>query len=64
MVFTPFDSTLSVFPGDGTGGFGPRTDYGAFSAFPVTLAVADVTSDGKPDVLISGGPTFITTCLP
>jgi hypothetical protein len=64
VLFSPSESTLRVLAGDGTGAFGPRTDFGAFSTFPPVLAVADVTSDGKPDVLISGGPMFVTTCLP
>lgn len=64
MVFSPLDAALSVLPGDGTGGFGPRTDFGAFPNIPRDLAIADVASDGKPDLLVAGGPLFITTCLP
>jgi hypothetical protein len=58
------DRTLSVWPGDGDGTFQPRTDYGAAGEFGTTFAIADVTSDGKADILVSGGPIFVATCLP
>jgi hypothetical protein len=59
---------VSVLPGDGTGAFLPRTDYPATVTLDreveVAIAVADVTSDGKPDIVVSGGPLFVASCAP
>jgi hypothetical protein len=57
--------TLSVWPGNGDGTLQPRIDYGAEGDIQSTrIAIVDVTSDGKPDILVSGGPIFVATCLP
>ena len=43
------DVVVSVFLGDGRGGFGPPTNYPV--KCPVALAFADVNSDGRPDLV-------------
>jgi len=63
VMWPGFANTLSVLPGDGSGGFQPRIDYSATGAGG-TIAVADITSDGKPDMVVSGGAVFVATCVP
>ncbi|MFZ6002780.1 MAG: FG-GAP-like repeat-containing protein [Actinomycetota bacterium] len=60
MVTTDFLSTLdldnpdppgvSVRLGNGAGGFGSATDYLASIAYPTSVALADLNSDGKVDL--------------
>ena len=44
------DSTVSVLRGNGSGGFGAKTDF-ATGAGPFSAAVADFNRDGKPDIV-------------
>jgi VCBS repeat protein/PKD domain-containing protein/flagellar hook capping protein FlgD len=49
---------LFIFPGDGAGGFGPSTFYPTPTVLRRNMAIADVNSDGRGDVLVlSGGTT-------
>ena len=45
-----FFPTLSVLPGNGDGGFGPRTDYQTGSSLQ-SVGVADMDNDGRLDVV-------------
>ena len=51
--FEPAPYSVSVFLGDGMGGFGPRND---FLTLPVPFVVIkdDFNADGKPDLAING----------
>src|SRR5262249_2327080 len=52
---------LSLFAGDGSGGFAaPRSYWPALQ--PVQTISADFTGDGKPDLLTLGGTCQITNC--
>jgi hypothetical protein len=44
--------TVSVLLGDGTGGFGAKTDFAA-SFSPYSVAIADLSGDGKPDLAVA-----------
>src|SRR5262249_8132530 len=44
-----FDNSVSVRLGDGSGGFGPRTAYPT-GQMPLSVAIADVSGDGNPDL--------------
>jgi hypothetical protein len=43
---------ISVLTGNGTGGFGAKTDF-ATPAGPQAVEIADVSGDGKPDLVIA-----------
>ena len=45
-------STVSVLLGTGNGTFGAKTDYGAGSG-PWSVAIRDLTGDGKPDLAVA-----------
>jgi hypothetical protein len=46
------DNSISVLLGTGTGSFGAATSYKlGTTRYPVDLAIGDVNSDGKPDIL-------------
>ena len=47
-------SKASVLLGDGTGGFGAKTDFS--TAFPNSVTTDDFNGDGKPDLAVAGGP--------
>jgi hypothetical protein len=66
LVLYSFDAhTVSIHAGNGDGTFQPRSDYAGFSAPSLgEISAADVTGDGKPDILVSGGPMYVTACLP
>src|SRR6185436_16896967 len=46
------DGTVSVLLNNGSGGFGPATNYQAGSN-PVSVAVGDLNGDGKPDLAVA-----------
>jgi hypothetical protein len=48
----PGTGTVSVLPGDGSGGFGPRIDF-TTGPKPNSVTSADFNSDGKPDLATS-----------
>jgi len=53
--------SVSVLMGVGGGGFSGPTSYPTGGAYPSGVAIADVTGDGKPDVLVAnswGGIQF------
>src|SRR5262249_3642355 len=45
---------ISVLPGQGDGTFGPRIDY-SDSLQAESIAVGDVTGDGRPDIVAATG---------
>ncbi|HZE18967.1 MAG TPA: VCBS repeat-containing protein, partial [Candidatus Angelobacter sp.] len=58
LVFADFDAnSVSILLGNGDGTFGPRTDYPTGTnpvtslGNPFSLAIADVNSDGKSDLV-------------
>jgi hypothetical protein len=46
--------SVSIFMGDGAGGFGAKTDY-ATGMSPYSVAIGDVDGDGKPDLAVANG---------
>lgn len=67
LVLGPaFIDVVSVLPGDGAGGFQPQIVLAANNDYPAprVLAVVDITGDGKPDLVMSGGGVLVATCLP
>jgi hypothetical protein len=54
MVASNFISpwSVSVRMGDGTGGFGPRTDYPT-GVNPTSVSIGDLNGDGRPDLAVS-----------
>ena len=46
-------STVSIFLGNGDGTFQPYLDYLTAGSGGVSLAIADVNADGKPDLLVA-----------
>ena len=62
VVAGPFGSDGAAFLGDGTGGLLHKHTFSSTSALPAAaLAVGDLTGDGIPDLVVSGGAveTFI-----
>ena len=55
---------LVVRRGDGKGGFADAGPPFSVPADPTILAVADINSDGRPDILLSHGRSNIVTVLP
>jgi len=49
------DGVVAVFLGNGNGTFQPPTTYDSGGGGAVSVAVADVNLDGKPDVLVGNG---------
>jgi hypothetical protein len=65
VLYSAHAHTVSVLAGNGDGTFQPRSDYAGFSSpSRAEISVADVTGDGKPDILVSGGSMYFTACLP
>jgi hypothetical protein len=71
LVLGPaFIDVVSVLPGDGAGGFQPQivlaasNSDGSNTPEPRVVAAADVTGDGKPDIVVSGGPVLVAACQP
>ena len=52
VVASVYSNNVSVLLGDGTGGFGPNTDF-ATGAIPVSVAVGDLNGDGNPDLAVA-----------
>jgi FG-GAP-like repeat/FG-GAP repeat len=55
-------STVSVFLGAGTGGFGPAANYGAFSS-PSSLVAADFNGDGNLDLAVNNSSSNLVSVL-
>jgi hypothetical protein len=55
---------VSVFPGDGQGGFGPRTSYGVGGVHPRAAVLADFDASGNDDLLVAGEGSGTVTLLP
>ena len=53
---------VSVFSGNGDGTFGAKTDYPVGSS-PEKVAVADISGDGKPEILAAGYDDNTVTVL-
>jgi len=45
-------NNVSILLGDGTGSFGPATNYATGSA-PFSVAIGDFNGDGKPDLAVA-----------
>ena len=45
-------STVSVLLGNGAGGFGAKTDF-ATGETPASVAIGDLSGDGKPDLVVA-----------
>jgi len=52
VMSSAYDSTISVFLGNGDGTFLPRTSF-ATGRYPVSVAIADLDGDGKPDLAVA-----------
>ncbi len=55
--------SVSVFLGDGAGGFGPRTDV-AVGSQPVAVAIADFNGDGRADLAVANFSSAFLSLLP
>jgi hypothetical protein len=66
LVMGPaFLGIVTVLPGDGAGGFQPRIELAARSSDKSrVVAAVDISGDGKPDIVVSGGTVLVTACLP
>jgi hypothetical protein len=49
------DGSVGVLMGNGDGTFGPAATYDSGGQGPVSVAVADINLDGKPDLLVANG---------
>ena len=47
-----FSQTVSLLPGNGSGGFGAKTDFLVGTA-PTALAIGDFNNDGRPDLAVA-----------
>lgn len=57
-----FAGFASVLIGNGSGGFGPATDY-TVAAYPTDLVVADLDADGRPDLAAASYNGAMVTVL-
>ena len=62
-LFNPQGETVSVARGLGNGTFMPLVNYQA-GLGPVSVAVADLTSDGRPDLVVAANGGDVATLLP
>ena len=49
---------VGVLPGNGDGTFQAAVSYSSGGRYPVSIAIADVNADGKPDLLVSNDCTI------
>ena len=49
-----YSGAVSVFLGNGDGTFAPKTDFA--SEYPVSMAIADLNADGRPDLATANTP--------
>ena len=56
------DGSVGVLLGNGDGTFRPAVTYDSGGQGPVSVAVADVNVDGKPDLLVANGCFGISNC--
>ena len=57
-----FDGTVAVLLGNGDGTFQPPLAYASGGETPVSVAVADVNGDGKPDIIVANKCASGTNC--
>jgi FG-GAP-like repeat len=57
-----FGGTLAVLLGNGDGTFQPAVAYASRGETPVSVAVADVNGDGKPDIIVANKCASGTNC--
>jgi hypothetical protein len=58
------NSTVSIFPGNGTGSFGAKTDFSTgTNTQPHSLAIGDLNGDGKPDLVTANESTHNVSVL-
>jgi hypothetical protein len=55
-----FSDTVGVLFGNGDGTFQPVVTYSSGGSFPVSVAIADVNGDGKPDILVANSSSCDT----
>jgi hypothetical protein len=51
-VTNEYSSTISFLPGNGSGAFAPRSEFGTGPG-PAGVAIADLNGDGTPDVAVA-----------
>ncbi len=66
IVGAQADNTLQLHHGLGSGGvgsgtFGPASTLATLTFAPTGIAVSDFDEDGIADLVVAGGPTFVTT---
>lgn len=57
-----FDGTVTVLLGNGNGTLQPAVSYASGGETPVSIAVADVNGDGKPDIIVANKCASATNC--
>jgi len=57
-------ATVGVMLGNGDGTFQPAVRYGAGTQGAVSVVIADVNGDHKPDLIVADCGMVITTCVP
>jgi Bacterial Ig-like domain (group 3)/FG-GAP-like repeat len=57
-----FDGTVAVLLGNGDGTFQPAVAYASGGETPISVAVADVNRDGRPDIIVANECASGTNC--